>query len=82
MNEASIAELNTKIEDSVTPLQFRPNFVVKGAEPLEEDTWDWIKIGSVVFRNVKPCTRCIFTTVSPETGTKHPRTEPLKTLRK
>ncbi|KAF7988343.1 hypothetical protein HCN44_000916 [Aphidius gifuensis] len=81
MNEASIAELNTRIEDSVTPLQFRPNFVVKGAEPLEEDTWDWIKIGSVVFRNVKPCTRCIFTTISPETGTKHPKTEPLKTLR-
>ncbi|XP_028982579.1 mitochondrial amidoxime reducing component 2 [Diachasma alloeum] len=82
MNEASIADLNTRIEDSVTPQQFRPNFVVKGAEPLEEDTWDWVKIGSVIFRNVKPCTRCIFTTIDPDTGTKDPNTEPLKTLRK
>ncbi|XP_001605008.2 mitochondrial amidoxime reducing component 2 [Nasonia vitripennis] len=81
-NEASIADLNTRIEEPVTPLHFRPNFVVKGAEPLEEDTWDWIKIGNVVFRNVKPCTRCIFTTVDPETGKKNPKIEPLKTLRK
>ncbi|XP_014229560.1 mitochondrial amidoxime reducing component 2-like [Trichogramma pretiosum] len=81
-NEASIADLNGRIEDPVTPLNFRPNFVVKGAEPLEEDSWDWIKIGQVVFRNVKPCTRCIFTTVNPEKGEKHPKMEPLKTLRK
>ncbi|XP_057334775.1 mitochondrial amidoxime-reducing component 1-like [Microplitis mediator] len=82
MNEASINDLNTRIEDPVTPLQFRPNFVVKGAEPLEEDSWDWIKIGGVLFRNVKPCTRCIFTTVDPDLGVKHPKMEPFKTLRK
>ncbi|CAD6240078.1 GSCOCG00002492001-RA-CDS, partial [Cotesia congregata] len=81
MNEASINDLNTRIEDAVVPLNFRPNFVVKGAEPLEEDTWDWIKIGGVLFRNVKPCTRCIFTTVHPELGVKHPKMEPLKTLK-
>ena len=39
-----------------------------------------IRIGSVIFDVVKPCSRCIFTTVSPEKGQKHPSGEPLKTL--
>lgn len=81
MNEASIADLNTRLEDQVTPLHFRPNFIVKGAEALDEDTWDWIKIGPVIFRNVKPCTRCIFTTIDPDAGIKNNETEPLKTLK-
>jgi uncharacterized protein YcbX len=37
-----------------------------------------IRIGSVIFDVVKPCSRCIFTTVSPEKGQKHPSGEPLK----
>lgn len=82
INEASINDLNTRIEDPVTPQYFRPNFVVKGPQPLEEDDWDWVKIGDIIFRNIKPCTRCIFTTINPETGTKHPKAEPLMTLRK
>ncbi|XP_023246819.1 mitochondrial amidoxime reducing component 2 isoform X2 [Copidosoma floridanum] len=81
-NEASIADLNSRLEVPVGPLNFRPNFVVKGAQPLEEDAWDWLMIGDTVFRNVKPCTRCVFTTVDPETGVKSPNFEPLKTLRK
>lgn len=82
MNEASIADLNTRLEEPVTPQHFRPNFVVKGAEVLEEDKWDWVKIGHVVFRNVKPCTRCIFTTVDPDSGVKNAKVEPLKTLKR
>ncbi|XP_033337803.2 mitochondrial amidoxime reducing component 2 [Megalopta genalis] len=81
MNEASVADLNTRLEEAVNPDQFRPNFVVKGALPYEEDGWRWIKIGNVVFKNLMPCTRCILTTVSPETGTKCPNVEPLKTLK-
>lgn len=58
------------------------NFVVKGAEPHDEDSWDWVKIGDIIFRNIRPCTRCMVTTVDPQTGTKHPEFEPVKTLRK
>lgn len=58
INEGSVAELNARTGDDVTPLQFRPNFVIKGPAAFEEDSWKWIKIGNgVVFRNVKPCTR-------------------------
>ncbi len=55
--------------------------MVSGAvQPREEDSWKVIRIGDVVFDVVKPCSRCIFTTVSPEKGQKHPAGEPLKTL--
>ncbi|GAB1865840.1 MOSC domain-containing protein 1, mitochondrial [Camponotus japonicus] len=81
INEASVAELNSRLDEPVIPQQFRMNFVVKGAIAYEEDKWDWVKIGDVIFRNVRPCTRCILTTVNPETGTKSTKVEPVKTLK-
>lgn len=82
INEASVTDLNTRLEKPVNPEQFRPNFVIKGASAYEEDTWGWVKIGDVIFKTVMPCTRCIFTTVDPETGIKNPKAEPLKTLKR
>ncbi|XP_055383157.1 mitochondrial amidoxime-reducing component 1-like [Condylostylus longicornis] len=81
-NESSLNDLNTRLDDPAMVLHFRPNIVVRGALPYEEDYWKWVKIGNnMIFRNVKPCTRCIFTTVNPETGVKSPDGNPLKTLR-
>lgn len=77
-----MTDLNTRLEKPVNPEQFRPNFVIKGAAAYEEDTWGWVKIGDVIFKTVMPCTRCIFSTVDPETGTKNPKVEPLKTLKR
>lgn len=58
INESSVAELNSRIKNSVTPLQFRPNIVVKGPAAFEEDKWKWVKLGNdVIFKSVKPCTR-------------------------
>lgn len=60
MTESSLNELNNKLENSVTSLQFRPNIVVSGTDPFIEDKWEWIKIGEkVVIRNVKPCPRFV-----------------------
>ncbi|CAK9825905.1 Mitochondrial amidoxime-reducing component 1 [Anthophora retusa] len=81
INEGSVTDLNTRLEDPVTPEQFRPNFVIKGAVAYDEDKWGWVKIGDVLFKTVMPCTRCIFTTIDPENGTKNPKAEPLKTLK-
>ncbi|WP_149865757.1 MOSC domain-containing protein, partial [Salmonella enterica] len=44
------------------------------------DSWKALRIGDAIFDVVKPCSRCIFTTVSPEKGQKHPSGEPLATL--
>lgn len=81
INEASLTDLNSRLDEPVSTMNFRMNFTVKGATAFEEDKWDWVKIGDVIFRNVRPCTRCILTTVNPETGTKSPTIEPLKTLK-
>lgn len=61
MNQSSVDDLNSKLPDypEVTAQQFRPNFVVKGAPAFEEDSWDWMRIGDVVFKNVRPCARYV-----------------------
>lgn len=64
--------------------RFRPNVVVSGASPWEEDGWERLRIGGAVFDVAKPCSRCVMTTVDPDTGTRPregPRAEPLETLR-
>jgi len=67
----------------VEETRFRPNILIEGDfPPFSEDQWPHIKIGAVVFRNVRVCDRCVFTTVDPLMGDKHPGQEPLKTLRK
>ena len=74
-NEASLRDVQQRCPASVKMEQFRPNLVVSGAA-----TWKVIRIGDVIFDVAKPCSRCIFTTVSPEKGQKHPSGEPLATL--
>jgi uncharacterized protein YcbX len=60
INQKSVDELNSRVDNAVTALQFRPNFVVKGPEAFDEDNWKFVKIGDeVVFQNVKPCTRFV-----------------------
>lgn len=79
-SEASLRDLQRRCPAGVQMEQFRPNLVVTDVEAWEEDTWKVIRIGDVIFDVVKPCSRCIFTTISPEKGQKHPSGEPLSTL--
>jgi uncharacterized protein YcbX len=79
IGEASLADLNSRLSEPVPMNRFRPNFVVSGSEPFEEDTWKRIRIGSNEFHIVKPCARCVLTTVDQTTGQKTGK-EPLKTL--
>lgn len=51
------------------------------SKPHQEDGWSYVRIGEAVFRNVKLCARCVFTTVDPDKGEKDANMEPLKTLR-
>lgn len=60
INENSILDLNTRLADHVTPVRFRPNFVVKGPAAYDEDNWKFVKLGSnTIFRITKPCTRFV-----------------------
>ncbi|TCV98170.1 YcbX family protein [Biostraticola tofi] len=80
ISEASFLDLQRRCGAGITLTQFRPNIVVSGTEPFAEDSWKTLRIGSVVFEAVKPCSRCIFTTINVESGHKHPSVEPLSTL--
>jgi uncharacterized protein YcbX len=85
-NAASLVALNDWLaEDQEEPIvmnRFRPNLVLEGAPAWAEDGWlgRRIAVGDVVFRAVKPCDRCVLTTVDPETGVKG--RQPLRILGK
>ncbi len=78
ISEESLLDLNSKLDSPLPMNRFRPNIVVKGCEPFAEDIWKRIKIGEVEMALVKPCPRCVVTTIDKETLEKNK--EPLKTL--
>lgn len=81
LNESSLEDLNTKLNKSVLPTQFRPNIVISDAKPYDEDDWKFIKVGeSVVMKSLKPCTRGTFSAVDQNSGEHSKDGEPLKTL--
>jgi uncharacterized protein YcbX len=80
ISEASLARLNEQATESVPMSRFRPNVVIKHGEPHIEDRIKIVKVGHNVWHGVKPCGRCIMTTIDQETAQK--RTEPLLTLSK
>ncbi len=75
---ASLQNLNSRMGAPVEMTRFRPNVVIAGSRPYEEDSWKRIRVGNVRLRVVKPCDRCVVTTIDQETGEQGK--EPLKTL--
>lgn len=78
-NLASLAYLNERMPEPIPMERFRPNIVLDGLEPFEEDRISEIRLGTVTLRLVKPCTRCVITSMDQATGT--PSTNPLPILR-
>jgi uncharacterized protein len=69
ISEASLVDFNTKLPNPVPMNRFRPNLVFSGSDAYEEDRWHTVRVGEMVFRGVKRCTRCRITTVEQSTGT-------------
>jgi uncharacterized protein YcbX len=78
IGQSSLDDLNDRLSKPVPMNRFRPNFVFTGGDPYEEDGWRNFNIGSTKFVGVKPCSRCVLTTVNQDTAEKG--IEPLKTL--
>ncbi|PWB33212.1 MOSC domain-containing protein [Pseudomonas sp. SDI] len=81
IGQASLDDLVQKVGRPLEMLRFRPNLVVEGSAPFAEDGWKRIRIGDLAFRVLKPCTRCILTTIDPQTGERSEDREPLTTLK-
>ncbi|KAF5024994.1 hypothetical protein F66182_2945 [Fusarium sp. NRRL 66182] len=78
---ASITELNQRLvqagEDEIEIERFRPNIVIRGSVPWNEDGWKALQIGEGEHRLdldvVCRCLRCQVPNVNPATADKHPR---------
>jgi uncharacterized protein YcbX len=86
--EASVDELNSRLEKlesnvkcKVSARNFRPNISIEGTKPFDEDWWLDVKIGEAEFACFKPCTRCIMTTVNPDTGKFDKNMQPFRLLK-
>ena len=75
-----IAEGARAHEGPLPIMRFRPNVVVSGGEPWEEDGWRRIRIGDALFRVVKGCDRCTMTMTDPDSAERGK--EPIATLAK
>jgi uncharacterized protein YcbX len=74
----SLDFLNEKLDEKITISRFRPNIVITSSLAHEEDYFGDFQIGTVKFKNAKPCGRCIMVNTNPNNG--KVKKEPLKTL--
>lgn len=78
ISEESLELLNDKTEEHVPMNRFRANIIFSGGTAHVEDTLRKVDINGVELFGVKPCARCVMTTIDVETAKKGK--EPLKTL--
>lgn len=78
LSEASLELLNSKLAEPVGMDRFRPNIVIRGMHPHQEDSLSAFYVGGVRFKAAKPCARCVVTTINQHTL--QVSKEPLATL--
>ena len=78
LSEASMGDLNSRLEGPIPLNRFRANVILRGVDAYAEDTFDSITIGNVKLRSTKRCGRCLVTCTDQDTGER--ATEPLRTL--
>ncbi|MDN2711040.1 MOSC N-terminal beta barrel domain-containing protein [Janthinobacterium sp. SUN118] len=73
---ASLDDVNDKLRaagrDALPMNRFRPNLVIGGIGPFEEDYADFLQFGATVLKPVKPCSRCPIPSVDQATGVPGP----------
>ncbi len=78
IGQASLDNLNGRLQKSLPMNRFRPSIVVDGSLPFEEDGWARFSINNIDFFGVKLCARCVITTINQDDATNGK--EPLHTL--
>lgn len=81
ISQASLDDLNGRLEGPLPMNRFRPNVVLEGLQAYDEDRIHELVAGDVRLRLVKPCTRCKITTTDQASGAVM-GAEPLATLKK
>lgn len=78
---STLAALNQRLAEPIPMARFRPNLVVGGSPADAEYAWRRVAIGAARFALVKPCERCVMTTIDQERGVRTGK-EPLASLAK
>jgi uncharacterized protein YcbX len=78
LSSASLSDLNARLEAPLPVNRFRPNIVLDGCAPYEEDAIDTLTIAGIRFEGMTLCLRCAITTTDQLTGER--AKEPLRTL--
>ncbi|MCB1697414.1 MAG: MOSC domain-containing protein [Pseudomonadales bacterium] len=68
ISQASLDDLNSRLDNPVPMNRFRPNLVVSGCDSFAEDGWRRIRIGDVEFDVAKPCARCVIPSIDQATA--------------
>uniref|UniRef100_H2YY34 MOSC domain-containing protein n=1 Tax=Ciona savignyi TaxID=51511 RepID=H2YY34_CIOSA len=81
LSEESIQDVTKRLDknENFSVKNFRPNFLISGCSPHDENLWTHYKIGSAEFNFAKHW--CMLTTIDMDTGIMRKNEEPLKTLR-
>jgi uncharacterized protein len=78
IGQASLDHLNAKLDEPIPMNRFRPNIVFIGGHAHIEDEIELFTVDDIHFLGVKPCSRCVMTTINQQNIEKGK--EPLKTL--
>jgi uncharacterized protein YcbX len=78
-SEASLADLNKRLDSPIDMNRFRPNIVVRGLDAWAEDDIQAYHKDELTLRSQAQCERCAVTCTDQQTGQRFG--EPLRTLR-
>jgi uncharacterized protein len=78
IGQSTLDNLNEKLTETIPMDRFRPNIVFTGGHAHIEDELSAFSIDKINFLGVKPCARCVMTTINQQTA--QGGKEPLKTL--
>ncbi|MFK7732586.1 MAG: MOSC domain-containing protein [Pseudomonadales bacterium] len=70
ISQASLDDLNTRLDQPVPMNRFRPNVVVQGCEAYAEDSWSTLISDQLEFQIAKPCSRCVMPSINQRTSEK------------
>lgn len=73
ISQASLDDLNERLQHPVPMNRFRPNIVVTGCEAFAEDEWRVVRIGDVEMTVAKPCSRCVMPSIDQSTAGRDPQ---------
>lgn len=79
ISQVTLDDLNQRLDIPIPMNRFRPNIVICGGIPYQEDSWKKISTDTTILYFGKRCSRCVITTIDQKTGLSTGK-EPLQTL--